>query len=173
MGKVLGKKRRKYTHLMGVAILLLSTSLFYATAQYYKSELKAPSPSQTVAPKDDNSSKKQSNDDQNQGLHYPIKQAAPQSYEELLNPQETPIDLKQPKNIESHAEYDPITRTYVIRTKVGDREIVTPFVLSEKQYNDWQTREAMQEYYWNVRKTTPGSDSGMKSMRTASKPVPW
>ncbi|MBR3765976.1 MAG: cell surface protein SprA, partial [Muribaculaceae bacterium] len=132
---------------MGVAVLLLSTSLFYATAQYYKSELKAPSPSQTVAPKDDNSSKKQSNDDQNQGLHYPIKQAAPQSYEELLNPQETPIDLKQPKNIESHAEYDPITRTYVIRTKVGDREIVTPFVLSEKQYNDWQTREAMQEYY--------------------------
>ena len=59
MGKVLGKKRRKYAHLMGGAVLLLSTSLFYATAQYYKSELKAPSPSQTVAPKDDNSSKKQ------------------------------------------------------------------------------------------------------------------
>ena len=122
MGKVEGKKRRKYGFLLGIVTMLFSTSLFYSAAQYYKSELKAPSPSQTVAPKDESAQKQQKE------LPYPIKQAAPQTYEDLLSPQETPIDLRQPKNIESHAEYDPITRTYVIRTKVGDREIVTPFI---------------------------------------------
>ncbi len=142
MGKVEGKKRKKYGLLLGIVAMLFSTSLFYSAAQYYKSELKAPSPSQTVAPKEESTQKKQQKE-----LPYPIKQAAPQTYEELLTPQETPIDLRQPKNIESHAEYDPLTRTYVIRTKVGDREIVTPFILSEKQYNDWQVRESMQDYY--------------------------
>ena len=147
MGKVVGKKRNKYGLLLGVVAILLSTFLFYATAQYYKSELKAPSPAQTVAPKEDNSSNKQSANNSKNELPYPVKQPAPQPYEELLNPQEAPIDLRQPKNIESHVEYDPITRTYVVRTKVGDREIVSPFILSEKQYNDWQVRESMQEYY--------------------------
>lgn len=144
MGKVIGKRQKIYKLMLSVIIILLSASLFYTSAQYYKSELKAPAPGDSKAPMEvvTNDKKKAK-----EGTQFPTKQAAPQSYEELLNPQETPIDLKQPKNIESHAEYDPLTRTYVIRTKVGDREIVTPFILSEKQYNDWQVRESMHEYY--------------------------
>jgi len=144
MGKGIRKKRILYANILGVIIALLSTSAFFSVAQYHKSTLKAPAPAQSVAPIK-SSSDNSSNEDSN--LPYPIKQAAPHSYEELLNPQETPIDLKQPSNIESHAEYDPITHTYVIRTTVGDREIITPFILSEKQYNDWKIRESMQEYY--------------------------
>ena len=146
MGKEI-KKSITYKYLLGVITLLLSTSLFYSTAQYYKSELKAPAPAQSEAPKESGDNKKRKKDNSNNGMNFPIKHAAPQSYEELLYPQETPIDLRQPKNIESHAEYDPITCSYIIRTKVGDREIITPFILSEKQYNDWKVRESMQEYY--------------------------
>ena len=139
MANGIGRKLKIYNMMLRVIIILFSASLFYASAQYYKSEIKVPAPSQTQAQSQDN--------EKNSAMHYPTKQAAPQSYEDLLYPQETPIDLKQPKNIESHTEYDPLTRTYVIRTKVGDREIVTPFILSEKQYNDWQVRESMQDYY--------------------------
>ena len=127
MGKEI-KKSITYKYLLGVITLLLSTSLFYSTAQYYKSELKAPAPAQSEAPKESGDNKKRKKDNSNNGMNFPIKHAAPQSYEELLYPQETPIDLRQPKNIESHAEYDPITCSYIIRTKVGDREIITPFI---------------------------------------------
>ena len=138
---------------------IISTSVVYTLAQYHKSTLKIPAPAQTVAPKETNDNKAQKNNRYStatptstpattyNGANFPIKQAAPQSYEELLTPAETPIDLKQPKNIESHIEYDIDTRSYVVRTMVGDREIMTPFILSDKQYNDWQTRVAMQEYY--------------------------
>ena len=159
MGKVSSKKRNIHRLLLGVVMTIISTSVVYTLAQYHKSTLKIPAPAQTVAPKETNDNKAQKNNRYStatptstpattyNGANFPIKQAAPQSYEELLTPAETPIDLKQPKNIESHIEYDIDTRSYVVRTMVGDREIMTPFILSDKQYNDWQTRVAMQEYY--------------------------
>ncbi|MDE6062210.1 MAG: cell surface protein SprA, partial [Duncaniella sp.] len=36
---------------------------------------------------------------------------------------------------------------YIIRTKLGDYDITTPFYLSPEQYNRWQTRKQMQEYF--------------------------
>ena len=146
MGKVIGKKINLYKLILGILLLIFSASAFVSDAQYHKSELKAPAPSQTKASENKTNTKNAKETVAND-LHYPIQQAAPQTYEELITPQEKPVDLKQPSNIESHAEYDPLTRTYVIRTKVGDRDIITPFILSEKQYNDWQVRESMQEYY--------------------------
>ena len=159
MGKV-SKKRNIQRILLGVVMTIISTSVVLSVAQYHKSTLKAPAPAQTVAPeapKEDNNKKNDRYSTAKQPTNvlpsnsteynFPTKQAAPQSYEELLTPPETPIDLKQPQNIESHVEYDTDTRSYVVRTKVGDREIMTPFILSDKQYNDWQTRVAMQEYY--------------------------
>ncbi len=76
----------------------------------------------------------------------PIKQTVPQGYDELLS-DEVGYDLKTPENIKTIAEYDPETGCYVIRTRVGDNEISTPFMLSEAQYNNWQFRRSMQEYY--------------------------
>lgn len=79
-------------------------------------------------------------------LPFPVQQLVPQSYEELMGQQFT-ADLATPSNIKTVTEYDPETGCYVIRTKVGDMEIATPFILSEKAYNDLQTRRSMQEYY--------------------------
>ncbi len=57
------------------------------------------------------------------------------------------IDLRTPSNIKTEAEFDPETGYYVIRTKLGENEISTPFLLSPQQYNDWQLRQSLQSYY--------------------------
>ncbi len=70
----------------------------------------------------------------------------PESYEELMA-DELGYDLSSPSNIVTAAEYDPETGCYVVRTRVGDYDISTPFMLTPRQYNDWQFRRSMQEYY--------------------------
>ena len=79
-------------------------------------------------------------------LPFPIQQTVPQSYEDLMA-NELAYDLASPSNIMSQAEFDPETGYYIVRTKVGDFDIATPFMLSEKEYNDWQLRRSLQQYY--------------------------
>ena len=67
-------------------------------------------------------------------------------YEELLE-DELAYDLSTPSNIKTTAEYDPATGYYIVRTRVGDFDIATPFMLSQSQYNDWQLRRSLQQYY--------------------------
>ncbi len=79
-------------------------------------------------------------------MPFRVQQTVPQTYEELMRDQ-LAADLTTPSNVKTEVEYDPATGFYVIRTKVGDTEITTPLMLSEKQYNDWQLRRQLQEYY--------------------------
>ncbi len=60
---------------------------------------------------------------------------------------ELAYDLTTPSNIRTQAEYDPETGFYVVRTKVGDFDVATPFMLTPAQYNNWQLRRSMQQYY--------------------------
>lgn len=70
----------------------------------------------------------------------------PYNYEQLLGDQ-IAGDLATPSNITTTTEYDPATRTYILRTRVGDLDIATPLMLSERQYNSLQQRHIMQQYY--------------------------
>ena len=79
-------------------------------------------------------------------MPFPVQQTVPQTYEDLMRDQFA-ADLSTPSNVQTIAEFDPDTGFYVIRTKVGDTEIATPLMLSEKQYNDWQLRRQLQDYY--------------------------
>ncbi len=79
-------------------------------------------------------------------LPFPVQQTVPQTYEELMG-QEFAADLDMPENIRTVTEYDPETGCYIIRTRLGDTDIATPFMLSAQQYNDWQLRQQMTEYY--------------------------
>lgn len=79
-------------------------------------------------------------------MPFRVQQTVPQTYEDLMRDQFA-ADLTTPSNVKTEVEYDPATGFYVIRTKVGDTEIATPLMLSEKQYNDWQLRRQLQEYY--------------------------
>ena len=116
-----------------------------AWAQYYKSELPPPPPasipsapaSAELAPLSPLDSAI---------LPSPVQQTFPQSYEELMG-QEYSFDLSTPSNIKTEAEYDPQLGCYIIHTRVGERDIATPFMLSPSQYNNWQMRRSMQQYY--------------------------
>ena len=55
--------------------------------------------------------------------------------------------MKDPANITTQAEYDSETGRYIIHTKIGDREISTPFILSADEYNDMELRNSMMDYY--------------------------
>lgn len=79
-------------------------------------------------------------------MPFPVQQTVPQSYEDLMA-DEFAADLSTPSNITTHVEFDPATGCYIIRTKLGEFDIATPFMLSASEYDNWQLRKSMQEYY--------------------------
>ena len=68
-------------------------------------------------------------------MPFPVQQTVPANYENLMEDQFA-ADLQTPSNIKTVAEYDPATGYYVVRTKLGDTDITTPFLLTEKQYEN-------------------------------------
>lgn len=79
-------------------------------------------------------------------MPFGVQQTVPRTYEDLMRG-EFAADLSTPSNIQTVPEFDPETGVYVIRTKLGDYDIATPFILSESQFNNWQLRQSMQRYY--------------------------
>lgn len=63
-------------------------------------------------------------------------------YEDLVA--ENPLDLETPKNVKTEVEYDPTTNCYIIRTKVGEMEIASPFMLSAEEYKNYTLEKEMQ-----------------------------
>ena len=79
-------------------------------------------------------------------LPLPVGGTVPRNYEELMA-DELAYDLDSPGNISTTAEYDPATNCYVVRTRVGDIDSATPFMLNKQQYDNWQLRKSLQDYY--------------------------
>ncbi|WP_029904487.1 cell surface protein SprA [Prevotella sp. 10(H)] len=76
---------------------------------------------------------------------YPVKKTQITTYKDLKdNP---PADLKTPSNITTTVEYDPNTKLYIFRTKLGDQEISTPFSLTPEQYMDYTLKRSMADYF--------------------------
>jgi cell surface protein SprA len=137
-------KRNRYKLLLFVIIcglLIYSTSNDSAVAQYVQSTLMPPPP---VLEKDTKSPKKAAKDSVD--LLYNVHNTVPQSYDDI-NGGEYAADLKTPSNITTEAEYDPETGCYVVHSKIGDKDIITPFILSTDEYNNMMLRQSMQEYY--------------------------
>ncbi len=70
-----------------------------------------------------------------------IKQANP------LVKGEYPADLKTPSNIKTEAIYDPGIGMFVIHTKLGEKDIVTPFLLTPEEYAKYAFRQDMFDYF--------------------------
>lgn len=66
-------------------------------------------------------------------------------YETLMG-EKSALDLVTPSNIKTEAELDSETGNYIIHTKIGEKEIGTPFILTPQEYNNWQLRKSMQTY---------------------------
>lgn len=91
-------------------------------------------------------------------LHYPIKNHESVTYDDFK--QKSPMDLKDPDNMTTDVEYEPNSGLYIYRTKVGDMEIATPFVLSEDEYRKHVLQESMNQYWAEKAKTN--TDGGNK-----------
>ena len=98
-------------------------------------------PPPTVPPEKGNKVPKDSFD-----LPYGAHDKVSDAYNQLQFVQ-PPTDFKTPSNITTTAEFDPETGHYVVRTKLGDNDILTPFILSPDEYNIIALRQSMQEYY--------------------------
>ena len=80
-------------------------------------------------------------------LHFKVKPTTPQTYDEVQGVGEYAADLKDPSNITSVVEYDPETGCYVVHTRLGDNDIITPYIMSSDEYSNADFRRSMMEYY--------------------------
>ena len=78
-------------------------------------------------------------------VRFPVSKTVPEGYEDLG--EEGAVDLRTPSNVKTVVEYDPQTGCYVVRTRVGETDIATPFILSADEYSDYSFRKSMEAYY--------------------------
>ena len=92
--------------------------------------------------------KKQKEDESFENIPSPefkVKDLQNNDYQDLT--EKNPIDLKDPENIKTEIEYDPISSNYIVRTKIGDIEISSPFSLTEEEYKDYTLQQEMQNFW--------------------------
>ena len=75
-----------------------------------------------------------------------VKQLGAQNYGELTQPHSS-MDLRDPGNVTTSVEYQPETGTYIIRTKIGDTDVTTPYMLTQDEYNQYAERQLMHQYW--------------------------
>ena len=76
----------------------------------------------------------------------PVSPTVPRTYDELLGAP-LPADLGLPRNVVSSVEYDAENGCYVLRTRVGDKDIATPFILTPSQYARWRERNERRQRF--------------------------
>ncbi len=125
---------------MGAIILLSCFTMMWANSQYYDPKITAPptnppikysteaTPSDSIAMLSD------------------VQPTLPQSYADYAGA-EYAADLRDPSNIKTEATFDPSTGMYVIHTKVGPYDLVTPYQMTAAEYNNVQVRKDMMDYY--------------------------
>jgi len=112
-------------------------------AQYVTSTLNPPPP----PPVPDTRPAAQQALDKPIDLRFDVRPTIPQNYNDLQGNGEYSADLKDPSNITTEVEFDPETGCYVIHTRLGDHDIVTPYIMSADEYNNSEFRRSMMEYY--------------------------
>ncbi len=75
-----------------------------------------------------------------------VRSFAQDNHEQLTAPRSS-LDLQDPENVTTTVEYQPATGYYILRTKVGDMEITTPYMMTEEEYRNYSQQQAMQRYW--------------------------
>ena len=68
------------------------------------------------------------------------------SYEDLMRGASS-LDLHNPDNVTTAVEYDPSMGCYVIRTRIGETEIATPYLMSMDEYKAYSERQQISNYW--------------------------
>lgn len=76
---------------------------------------------------------------------YPVAKTVPEGYEDLL--QQSPMDLRNPENVQTIVEYDLNTGRYVVRTRLGEKDLTTPINLSPEEYQEYSMQQSLRSYY--------------------------
>lgn len=76
----------------------------------------------------------------------PLKPYTADNYNDVTDPSSS-LDLRQPDNIVTSIDYDPRTGGYVIHTKIGESDICTPYLMSDKEYRDFSERQQIYQYW--------------------------
>lgn len=76
---------------------------------------------------------------------YPVSKTVPQDYEDLTK--KSPMDLRDPENVKTAVEYDIKTGSYVVRTRLGDKDLTTPISLTPEEYQDYSMQQSLRSYY--------------------------
>lgn len=129
-----------------ILMVVLITALPFgiiAWPQYYKSELKPPPPPPENYPVGGSPEFTPADSVE---LPARVQPTVPRGYEDYNNP-EYPADLRNPSNIKTEVVYDPAEGMYVFKTLVGDREIVTPYMMSAEEYDNMMMRRDMFSYF--------------------------
>ena len=130
-------KRFRISLCIAVAAMVIA---LFAYPQYMQSELAPPPPApvyldNTFIPDSD-------------FMPSPVAKTLPLDYDDYAG-REYAADLETPDNIKTEAIYDPSTGMYYLHTKLGDQDIVTPYVMNAQQYNSMITRREMFDYFHN------------------------
>ena len=122
---------------MTVLIIILTGIFVYA--QYYKSEL--PPPPLYVPEYMGDSEIPDST-----FLPSPVQTTIPREYSDYMSG-EYAADLSTPGNVTMEPVYDPETGMYIMHSKVGGLDIVTPFMMTMDEYNNMVNRQDMFGYF--------------------------
>ena len=75
-----------------------------------------------------------------------VKGLGVDNYEDL-NRVNSSLDLQDPDNVKTTIEYDPVAGCYVVRTRIGDVEIATPYMMTETEYRAYSERQEMGKFW--------------------------
>ena len=75
-----------------------------------------------------------------------VKQLGVRNYGELTRPVSS-LDLQDPDNLTTTVEYQPESGLYLIRTRIGETDITTPYMLTQEEYNHYAERQIMHRYW--------------------------
>lgn len=112
-----------------------------SSGQYKKSELNPPPPPPPET-------------EYLEGTHFPdsiilpspVSPTLPRGYADYIG-REYAADLSTPSNISTDVEFDPESGMYVIHTRIGGKDIITPYMMSPDEYNRVATRREMFGYF--------------------------
>ena len=75
-----------------------------------------------------------------------VKPLGTKTYDDL-NRVHSSLDLQDPENVNTTIEYDPVNNCYVVRTRMGDVEIATPYMMTPEEYQAYSERQQMGQYW--------------------------
>ena len=68
---------------------------------------------------------------------------------EELNRTKSSLDLLNPDNVTTTVEYDAVMGCYVMRTRIGDVDIATPYMMTMDEYQAYSEKEQIGKYWQN------------------------